>query len=136
MYLDCRMIPLTQISSESESAFPSLGAGAPAAKGQWGKKPQMGQGGSAPSAPIWTGSAPVIQRQMFQETFSLRASDESSRLMKGVMTRIQAAYKNRDVTIEASSTRTATTFVIKGPKESYVKAARKDLTIGLARNVS
>lgn len=73
---------------------------------------------------------------MFQETFSLPSSEDSSRLMKQVLTRLQAEYKKRDVSIEASSTRTATTFVIKGPKESHVKAARKDLTVGLARNVS
>lgn len=72
---------------------------------------------------------------MFQDTFSLPNSDEPSRL-KQVLTRLQAEYRKKDVTIEASSTRSATTFVIKGPKESTVKAARKELTIGLARNVS
>ncbi|UZJ52571.1 hypothetical protein CBS101457_001891 [Exobasidium rhododendri] len=118
----------------SESAFPSLGAGAPVAKGQWGKKPQLQ--GAAPAAPIWTGNAPVIQRAMFQETFSMPSSEESSRLMKKVMARLQLEYKNKDVNIEASSTRSSTTFVVRGPKESLVKAARKDLTVGLARNVT
>lgn len=125
---------LTIPTSESESAFPSLGAGAPVAKGQWGKKPHIGQG-AAPSAPIWTGSAPVIQRAVFQETFTIPSSEDSSRLMKSVMARLQREYKNKDVSIEASSTRSATTFVVKGPKESYVKAARKEITVGLARNV-
>lgn len=63
------------------------------------------------------------------------SSEESSKLMKKVLARLQAEYKNKDVSIEASSTRSATTFVVKGPKESLVKSARKDLTIGLARNV-
>jgi hypothetical protein len=72
---------------------------------------------------------------MFQESFSMPSSEETSRLMKKVMARLQSEYKNKDVSIEASSTRSVTTFVVKGPKESLVKAARKELTVGLARNV-
>ncbi|CEH18177.1 Vigilin [Ceraceosorus bombacis] len=52
------------------------------------------------------------------------------------MTRIQSKYKS--IKIEASSTRKTgtTTFVIKGNNEKEVKAARKELTVGLAKNVS
>lgn len=53
------------------------------------------------------------------------------------MTAIQKKYKNT-VKIEASTTRSTSTtnFVIKGSNEAAVKAAKKELTVSLAKRVS
>ncbi|PWN90372.1 hypothetical protein FA10DRAFT_266856 [Acaromyces ingoldii] len=134
----------SQPDFSSQSAFPSLGASVPAAKGQWSKKlsegASNGAAGRAAAAPgsasNWSGSAPVIQRAIHQEVFSLPASDELQSRLSQIMGRVQT--KHRSVKIEASTTRktATTTFVVKGPNEAAVKSARKELTVGLARNVS
>lgn len=71
---------------------------------------------------------------MTQDTFSVPTPTDPAKLGQ-VMSRVKA--KHRTVKVEASSTRKSgtTTFVLKGPTESAVKAARKDLTIGLAKMV-
>lgn len=53
------------------------------------------------------------------------------------MTSIQKKYKN-SVKVEASTTRSTniTTFVVKGSNEAAVKAARKELTVALAKRVT
>lgn len=117
---------------DSQASFPALGASTPQAKGQWGKKPGSGQG----APPTWSGSAPVIQRTLHQDTFSVPSSEETSAKLGGIINRVQTKYK--DVRVEASTTRktNTTTFVIKGPNEVNVRSAKKELLVGLARNVS
>ncbi|SNX84541.1 related to SCP160 - involved in control of mitotic chromsome transmission [Melanopsichium pennsylvanicum] len=109
----------------SELAFPSLGAAVNPAKGQWGTK------GST-----WTGSAPVIQRSVAQQTFSLSLSHESVAKLSTVMSKVQNKY--RGVKIEASTTRKTgtTTFVLKAADEAVVKNAKREITVLLAKHVS
>ncbi|TKY86580.1 hypothetical protein EX895_004729 [Sporisorium graminicola] len=109
----------------SESAFPSLGAGANPAKGQWGSK------GST-----WNGSAPVIQRAVAQQTFSLSLSHDSVAKLSTVMSKVQNKY--RGVKIEASTTRKTgtTTFVLKAADDAVVKNAKREITVLLAKHVS
>lgn len=109
----------------SESAFPSLGAGTNPAKGQWGNK------GST-----WNGSAPVIQRSVAQQTFSLTLSHESVAKLSTVMSKVQNKY--RGVKIEASTTRKTgtTTFVLKAADDAVVKNAKREITVLLAKHVS
>ncbi|GAC98147.1 hypothetical protein PHSY_005736 [Pseudozyma hubeiensis SY62] len=109
----------------SESAFPSLGATANPAKGQWGNK------GST-----WTGSAPVIQRSVAQQTFSLTLSHESVAKLSTVMSKVQNKY--RGLKIEASTTRKTgtTTFVLKAADDAVVKSAKREITVLLAKHVS
>ena len=109
----------------SESAFPSLGATANPAKGQWGNK-----------ASTWNGSAPVIQRAVAQQTFSLSLSHESINKLSTVMSKVQNKY--RGVKIEASTTRKTgtTTFVLKAADEAVVKNAKREITVLLAKHVS
>ncbi len=109
----------------SESAFPSLGAGANPAKGAWGSK------GSS-----WTGSAPVIQRSVAQQTFSLSLSHDSVAKLSTVMSKVQNKY--RGVKIEASTTRKTgtTTFVLKAADDAVVKSAKREITVLLAKHVS
>lgn len=109
----------------SESAFPSLGAAVNPAKGQWGNK------GST-----WNGSAPVIQRSVAQQTFSLSLSHDSVNKLSSVMSKVQNKY--RGVKIEASTTRKTgtTTFVLKAADEAVVKNAKREITVLLAKHVS
>lgn len=128
--------PLTHVSSSSssQSAFPSLGAPAATPKGQWGKKPVVAS--TAPSTG-WAGGAPVIQRAVFQESFTVPYSDSNNAKVGAAMTQITKKYKN-SIKVEASSTRSAgtTSFVVKGSNEAAVKAARKELTVALAKRVT
>ncbi|EST07096.1 K Homology domain, type 1 [Kalmanozyma brasiliensis GHG001] len=109
----------------SESAFPSLGAGPGPAKGAWGSK------GSS-----WTGSAPVIQRSVAQQTFSLSLSHDSVAKLSTVMSKVQSKY--RGVKIEASTTRKTgtTTFVLKAADDAAIKSAKREITVLLAKHVS
>ncbi|KAJ1020599.1 hypothetical protein NDA16_003992 [Ustilago loliicola] len=109
----------------SESAFPSLGAAVNPAKGQWGNK------GST-----WNGSAPVIQRSVAQQIFSLSLSHDSVNKLSSVMSKVQNKY--RGVKIEASTTRKTgtTTFVLKAADEAVVKNAKREITVLLAKHVS
>lgn len=109
----------------SESAFPSLGAAVNPAKGQWGNKTST-----------WNGSAPVIQRSVAQQTFSLTLSHDSFVKLSTVMSKVQNKY--RGVKIEASTTRKTgtTTFVLKAADEAVVKNAKREITVLLAKHVS
>ncbi len=113
----------------SESAFPSLGAAANPAKGQWGAK------GAAPVS-TWAGSAPVIQRAIAQQSFSLSLSHDSVTKLSTVMSKVQNKY--RGVKIEASTTRKTgtTTFVLKAADEAAIKSAKREITVLLAKHVS
>ena len=114
----------------SESAFPSLGALANPSKSQWGGK------GSASGASTWHGSAPVIQRAVTHQTFSLSLSHDSVAKLSTVMSKVQNKY--RGVKIEASTTRKTgtTTFVLKAADEAAVKNAKREITVLLAKRVS
>lgn len=124
--------------SSSQSAFPSLGATAAAPKGQWGKKQPNVAAAAAPatSSAGWAGGAPVIQRAVFQETFAVPYNESNNAKIGAAMTTITKKYKN-NVKVEASTTRSTNTtnFVVKGSSEAAVKAARKELTVALARRV-
>ncbi|CAO1613311.1 unnamed protein product [Parajaminaea phylloscopi] len=118
----------------SNDAFPALGSLAAAPKGKWGKP----LSGAAPAAaPVWSGTAPVIQRAVFQESFTIPFNEANSARVSAAMTQIQKKYKNA-VKVEASTTRSTsiTTFVVKGANEAAVKSARKELTVALAKRVS
>lgn len=135
--------------SDSESAFPSLGAAAPAPKGQWGKKlsvkataPSSASAGNtnaaAPSTAGWSGTAPVIQRATFQEIFSLPVTDHTDAArFTSAMQRVLEKNKGK-VRIEASTTRTGstTTFVIRAGDQKKVNDAKRELQVLLAKNVS
>ncbi|CAO1623859.1 unnamed protein product [Sympodiomycopsis kandeliae] len=132
----------SQPDFSSQSAFPSLGSTAAAPKGQWGKKPNVAPGSSASAgagaAPGgWAGGAPVIQRAVFQETFSVPYSESNNAKVGAAMTSITKKYKNA-IKVEASTTRSTSTtnFVVKGSNEAAVKAARKELTVALAKRVT
>lgn len=114
---------------ESQSSFPSLGASAPSAKGQWGQKPA-----AVGSASNWSSNAPVIQRTYHQESLSIPSSEETSAKLGQIIQRVQ--NKHKDVKVQASTTRKLTTFVVKGTNEASVRAAKRELTVGLARNVT
>lgn len=92
---------------------------------------------ATPSAPVWSGSAPVIQRAVFQESFAIPFNEATNAMVGAAMTQVQKKYKNT-VKVEASTTRSTniTTFVVKGPDEAAVKAARKELTVALAKRVT
>ncbi|MCO5598726.1 hypothetical protein L7F22_052824 [Adiantum nelumboides] len=114
---------------DSQSSFPSLGASAPSAKGQWAQKPA-----AVGSASNWSANAPVIQRTYHQESLSIPSSEETSAKLGQIIQRVQ--NKHKDVKVQASTTRKLTTFVVKGTNEASVRAAKRELTVGLARNVS
>jgi transcription antitermination factor NusA-like protein len=115
----------SQPDFESEDLFPALGASASSAKGKWGQKP---------ASSMWSAAAPVIQRTVHQEVLSIPASEETSAKLAQIIQRVQS--KHRDINVQASTTRKMTTFVIKGNDASSVKAAKRELTVGLARNVT
>lgn len=132
--------------SDSESAFPSLGAAAPAPKGQWGKKLSVkatppssaSAGNSNASTAGWSGTAPVIQRATFQEIFSLPVTDHTDAArFTSAMQRVLEKNKGK-VRIEASTTRTGstTTFVIRAGDQKKVNDAKRELQVLLAKNVS
>ncbi|KAL4402923.1 RNA binding protein [Malassezia pachydermatis] len=105
----------------SEDAFPSLGAASSAA--------------SRPGASAWVSSVPVIQRVTHTASVSLRLSEEQMMKLSTLLQRVQD--KCRGVKIEASTTRKTgvTMFIIKGPSESAVQQAKKELSVQLARKV-
>lgn len=116
----------------SQALFPALGASAPSAKGQWAQKP--GSQRAVGSASTWSAAAPVIQRTFHQEALSIPSSEETSAKLGHIIQRVQ--NKHKDIKVEASTTRKLTTFVVKGTNEASVKAAKRELTVGLARHVS
>ncbi|PWY99832.1 hypothetical protein BCV70DRAFT_113463 [Testicularia cyperi] len=127
----------------SESAFPSLGATSNTAKGQWGAKTGAHSAAGASSsaratgsASTWNGSAPVIQRSVAQQSFSLSLSHDSVAKLSGVMSKVQNKY--RGVKIEASTTRKTgtTTFVLKAADEAVIKSAKREITVLLAKHVT
>ncbi|PWN28993.1 hypothetical protein BDZ90DRAFT_230996 [Jaminaea rosea] len=124
---------IAQPDFNSQSAFPSLGASAPAPKGQWGQKLNT----SKPASAAWSGSTPVIQRPVFQESLSIPFKEDTNAKVSAAMTALQKKYKN-SIKVEASTTRSTSTtnFVIKGTDQAAVKAARKELTVSLARRVT
>ncbi|KAE8214351.1 hypothetical protein CF327_g2221 [Tilletia walkeri] len=134
----------------SESAFPSLGAAAAPPKGSWSKKlavnrnaaPASSSGGAAASA-NWASSAatvPVIARSSAQEVFTIpydaeQAATQPNKLGQ-VIQRVQTKYPG--IKVDASTTRKngVTTFVVKGQNEANVKAARREITVLLAKSVT
>ncbi|SPO26104.1 related to SCP160 - involved in control of mitotic chromsome transmission [Ustilago trichophora] len=120
-----RSLASHQPDFSSESAFPSLGPAPNQPKGQWGNK-----------ASTWNGSAPVIQRSVAQQTFSLSLSHESVNKLSTVMSKVQNKY--RGVKIEASTTRKTgtTTFVLKAADQAVVNSAKREITVLLAKHVS
>ena len=145
------MIHPLPLRSSSESAFPTLGsaAGKPSASSVWSKK--LASSAAPPVHQGWTSSAPVIQRNVLNETFSLPTSSDMVAKLPAVLARVRARFGNPSsaansgvgahagaVAIEASTTRKTgtTTFILKGENEKTIKAARKELTVALAKSVS
>ncbi|CAD6974475.1 unnamed protein product [Tilletia controversa] len=134
----------------SESAFPSLGAAATPPKGSWSKKLATNRnagpassGGGAAAAANWASSAatvPVIARSSAQEVFTIPYDAESAAAQPNklgqVIQRVQTKYPG--IKVDASTTRKngVTTFVVKGQNEANVKAARREITVLLAKSVT
>jgi len=137
---------------DSESAFPSLGAAAAPPKGSWSKKlstnrtasPAASGAGAAAAAPAnWSATAatvPVIARSTAQEVFTIpydpeQAATQPNKLGQAIQ-RVQTKYPG--IKVDASTTRKngITTFVVKGQNEANVKAARREITVLLAKQVS
>ena len=132
--------------------FPSLGGAetyaAPSAPKKGGAaanaRPDVGSqdafpalGGSAPAKPAaWVSHVPVIQRVTHQASVQLRLSEEQLTRLSQLLQRVQQRCPR--VKIEASTTRktNVTTFILKGPNEASVQAAKKELTALFARRVS
>ncbi len=141
---------LAFLCSSSESAFPTLGASASKSNSgsAWSKK--LSSNGTS-SGGAGFAAAPVIQRTILTETLVLPTSAELSAKVPSVLARVRTKYggpasaagagvgaKAGAITIEASSTRKAgtTTFIIKGESEKTIKAAKRELSVALARNVT
>ncbi|KAK0544012.1 hypothetical protein OC846_006211 [Tilletia horrida] len=140
----------------SESAFPSLGAAAAPPKGSWSKKlavnrsagpsgSSTGAGSAAPASASsnWSAAAataPVIARSSAQETFTIPYDPEQAAVqpnkLANAIARVQTKYPG--IKVDASTTRKngITTFVIKGQNEANVKAARREITVLLAKPVT
>ncbi|KAK0531315.1 hypothetical protein OC835_003218 [Tilletia horrida] len=130
----------------SESAFPSLGAAAAPPKGSWSKKLAVGASGSgsaaaaASASPAANWSLPVIARSTAQESFTIPYDPEQAALQPNklgqVIQRVQTKYPG--IKVDASTTRKngITTFVVKGQNEANVKAARREITVLLAKSVT
>ncbi|WFC95639.1 hypothetical protein MBRA1_002291 [Malassezia brasiliensis] len=131
--------------------FPSLGGDVPAPAAPVGgaarareARPDVGSeeafpalGGQAPArAPAWVSRVPVLQRVTHQARVQLRLEDEQLARLSALLQRVQAACP--DLQIEASTTRKThvTTFILKGPSDARVQAAKKALSAQCARRVS
>lgn len=137
--------PAARLDVDSQSAFPSLAAASTAAPaaGKWSQKlkPSASPAASGRSTPVsgtpggWAGTAPVIQRTTFTDTFSIPIADDTLTKLGSVMQRVQQKLKH--TTVEASTTRKTgtTTFVVKARNEKDLAQARKELRVLLAKNV-
>ncbi|KDN48495.1 hypothetical protein K437DRAFT_255466 [Tilletiaria anomala UBC 951] len=152
-------------NSESAFPTLGAAAAKPAASSSWSRKLSTagGSNGNASSATAasaqqppasasqWHSTTPVIQRNVVNETFSLPSSPELVSKLPGVLTRIRAKFGGPSsavgaglgaaagaVTIEASTTRktNTTTFILKGSSEKTIKAAKKELSVALAKSVT
>ncbi|WFD36540.1 hypothetical protein MCUN1_003423 [Malassezia cuniculi] len=102
----------------SQDAFPTLGASTPRAQPK-----------------TWVSRVPVIQRVTHQSSITLALAQDQLARLSDVLKRVHD--KNPGVTVEASTTRRtgSTVFIIKGPYENAVEAARRELAVQLARRV-